>query len=81
MGEGSNARGRVKRPVVLLPSAEAPMAVLKLPVVLLRSASSPRTVFPSVKQPSWQTACTCGESAKQASRSGMRTSADCLSEK
>ena len=35
--------------------------------VLFTSASSPRTVFSLVKQPCWQTARACGESAKQRS--------------
>src|SRR6266849_7966971 len=61
-------------PVVLLWSASKPTAVLLGPV-LLKSASSPRTVFWFVKQPSWQTARACGESAKQASTSGMRRKA------
>src|SRR2546426_12311768 len=51
------------------------MAVLSLPIVLFDSASSPRTVFWSVKQPSWHVARACGESAKQASTSGMRRNA------
>ena len=60
-------------PVVLLKSALKPMAVLSRPVVLFKSASSPRTVLSFVKQPSWQTARACGESAKQPSVSAMRT--------
>ena len=62
-------------PVVLLKSAVKPMAVLKRPVVLEMSASSPRTVLKLVKQPSWQTARACGESAKQPSTNGMRRNA------
>src|SRR5438552_15435272 len=42
------------------------MAVLNEPV-LFRSASSPRTVLLFVKQPSWQVARACGQSAQQAS--------------
>src|SRR5438552_782797 len=60
--------------VVLLKSASKPTAVLLAPV-LFKSASSPRTVFWFVKQPSWQTARACGESAKQASANGMRRNA------
>src|SRR5436190_271787 len=36
-----------------------------------KSASSPKTVFWSAKQPSWQVACACGQSGKQARTSGM----------
>src|SRR5438477_213242 len=59
-------------PLLLFESAKVLTAVLPKPVVLLRSASSPRTVFSFVKQPSWQTARTWGESAKQASTSAVR---------
>src|SRR5439155_25161441 len=58
-------------PVRLLERAWNPMAVLNSPVVTLKSASSPRTVFSLVKQPCWQTACACGESAKQGRANGM----------
>src|SRR5437879_11427669 len=54
-------------------SALKPVAVFSLPVVLFKSSSSPKTVLSLVKQPSWQVARACGESAKQASTSGMRT--------
>src|SRR5437667_2747380 len=47
------------------------MAVLNEPV-LFRSASSPRTVLLFVKQPSWQVARTCGQSAQQASASAVK---------
>ena len=47
--------------------------MLSSPPVLLMSASSPRTVFWLVKQPCWQVARACGESANQAS--GMRRNA------
>src|SRR5437016_13714463 len=57
-------------PNVLLISALKPTAVLSVPA-LFTSASSPRTVLPFVKQPSWQVARACGESAKQARASGM----------
>ena len=63
----------LREPVVLLTERVKPMAVLSLPVVRLKRASSPRTVFWFVKQPSWQTARACGESAKQPSVSAMRT--------
>ena len=46
-----------------------------MPVVRLKSASSPRAVFWFVKQPSLQTASACGESAKHASKNGMRRNA------
>src|SRR5438552_12828488 len=63
----------LSEPVVLLFRALAPVAVFSLPVVLLMSASSPRNVLPVMRsQPSWQTARTFGENAKQASASGMR---------
>ena len=58
-------------PVVLLRSASKPIAVLPAPVVRLESAKSPRTVLAFAKQPSWQTARACGESAKQASTSAV----------
>src|SRR4030095_12490762 len=61
-----------KLPVVLFWSTESPTAVLK-PPALLSSALLPRTVLKLPKQPSRQTARACGESAKQASRSGMRS--------
>src|SRR5881394_2139870 len=47
------------------------MAVLNEPV-LFRSASSPRTVLLFVKQPSWQVARACGESANNARASAVR---------
>ena len=63
----------LSEPVVLLFRALAPVAVFSLPVALLMSASSPRNVLPVMRsQPSWQTARTFGENAKQASASGMR---------
>src|SRR6476660_3264362 len=62
-------------PSMLFKSALKPMAVLAMPVVLSMSASSPRTVLLFVKQPSWQVARACGESAKQVSANGMRRSA------
>src|SRR5438105_10514929 len=55
-------------PVVLKYSALKPMAVLEMPV-LFKSASSPKTVLSLVKQPSWQVAHACAESAKQAEES------------
>src|SRR6266481_4418540 len=61
-------------PNVLLISALKPTAVLSVPA-LFTSASSPRTVLPFVKQPSWQVARACGESAKQTSANGMRRNA------
>src|SRR5439155_25919766 len=63
-------------PVVLPKSAKAPLAVFRLPSALLTRASSPRNVFPNVKsQPSRQSACALGESAKQARASGMSSKA------
>src|SRR6266436_565266 len=59
-------------PDVRLSSALKPIAVLSSPVVLFKSASSPRTVLSLVKQPSWQVARACGESAKQTSTNVMR---------
>ena len=41
--------------------------------LLFKSASSPRTVFSFVKQPSWQIARACGESAKQTRATVIRT--------
>src|SRR5437773_3947894 len=63
-------------PVVLKYSALKPMAVLEMPV-LFKSASSPRTVLLFVKQPSWQTARACDESAKQASGMSRNASRRC----
>ena len=55
-----------------------------LKLVLFKRASSPKTVLLPVKQPSWQVARACGESAKQASMNGTsskaRRKAECLIE-
>ena len=42
---------------------------------LFKSASSPKAVLKLVKQPSWQTARACGESANQTSTSATRRNA------
>jgi hypothetical protein len=64
----------LEKPVELLKRANQPMAVLPSPM-LFKSASSPRTVLSLFKQPSWQTARACGESAKQANTNRMRRNA------
>src|SRR5205809_6887457 len=48
------------------------MAVFSMPVVLFTSASSPRTVLSFAKQPSWQVARACGESAKLANANSAK---------
>src|ERR1043166_767608 len=59
-------------PLVKFFKASLPMATLNgSPAVTFKSALSPRIVLSCAKQPSWQTARACGESAKQTRVSGM----------